>query len=72
MTTHPQLQRFSLHRLSKSVGRSEVETSAAQFGVLKVVNNLLLPLLLLPLPLLLPMMMRMRMMRLRGRKWDVL
>ena len=31
-----QLQRFSLHRLSKSVGRSEIETSASHFGVLKV------------------------------------
>ncbi len=31
-----QLQRYSLSRLSKSVGRSAVELSLAQFGVLKV------------------------------------
>jgi hypothetical protein len=32
-----QLQRFSLARLSKSIGRSAIEMSSAQFGVLKVV-----------------------------------
>ena len=64
MTTHPQLQRFSLHRLSKPVGRSEVETFAAQFGVLKVVLNLLLLLLALLLSLLLLLLLMMMMMML--------